>query len=104
MIKAKLNSTAENDSIQLKVNDISLAGIGMLAEDKLLIEHLDTDIKIKVKVITLGKELCNFIGEVKRKILHKNNAIIGLEITEILPTQKLKLENFISKYFENPEP
>ena len=100
IIKNRLNSFDES-SINIKVNDISLSGIGIEIKDNLFSKFLKKNTRIRVTLTRDEKPWLYFIVFVKNIIQKGDLKNIGIEVNEILPVNHTKLINFINKNFSN---
>jgi len=100
IIKNRLNSL-KDDSISIKVNNISMSGIGIEIRDNILAKFLKKNTKVRVFLDNNQRPWLSFAGFITRIISKRDAKQVGIEINEILPENHAKLINFINKNFGN---
>ena len=103
IIKNKLNAV-DDMSLNIKIEDISLSGVGITIKDRIFSGFLRKNTILKVFLCLKEKPWLSFIGYTKR-IAAKGGLInIGIEISEILPNNQAKIVNYINKLHDKKSP
>ncbi|MBN1897466.1 MAG: PilZ domain-containing protein [Spirochaetes bacterium] len=101
LLKRRLNSLTEHE-LKVKVVDISPNGIGFRLIDPLLISSFIKGMKLKIS-LPLDDKICSFFGVIKSKRKREDGTYLGIEIREIVESNRAILYNYIESNLKIPK-